>query len=247
MALVSGGASTFCNAFRQTLNGGDLHWTWKFIGLIANRPDCPGIQNARKAGYTGPVSICDERRPDFLQRLLEAFAVAQPDWYFQLGWVPQTPKEIMEKCRGANQHPAPTPWMGGQGFYGLTPHVGMRVLAAQLLPQKQIFTEATLQLVHQHYDLGRSLSVSRLVVDPALSAEEIQKLLLPFEHRNVVAGMNRIAEHRGEIPPPVESSLVLDGVRELSALRAARRAALIATNRKVPEVEDPNFRLPWAV
>ena len=189
--------------------------------VISSRENAGGIEKAKRLG--APTEVIRPRdyqdREKFGEELLSALESHRVKVVSQNGWLPLTPKNVVEKYSGliVNQHPGPLdcgrPDFGGKGMYGSAAHCA-RVAYEWLTGEENPWTEATIHYVTAEYDkgeliktarmnfptLGRSITVEELANAPEeliRATENCQRRLLPIEHRNVIAGLEMVA--RGEV------------------------------------------------
>ncbi len=220
--LISGSGSTAQKVAIMCQNG-ELEGI-KPVVVISSKPEADGLMKAKKLGIK--TEVIQQRlfksREAFGEGLLDLLKENDVDLVAQLGWLPLTPLNVVEKYnkRIFNQHPAPLdpgrPDFGGKGMYGLRAHLA--VLLYQQLTGIPLSTEATTHQVNQEYDQGeiirrvpmsiirpdRIMNIEEIIGNPAIlpqllkSAEDIQKELLPIEHDNVIVTLRDYA--KGKIP-----------------------------------------------
>ncbi len=226
---ASGGGTSADAIMKACMPGGSLHGLIRVPALIASRDGIGAIDKA--IAQRVKVYVLDRatrQSPGLLTRKMHRiFEVEEGDIFGQHGWLVKTPEEFLEEYLALNQHPAPVPLFGGEGFYSLTPHAA--VAKFQRLVGRPIFTEATLQLVHPEYDLGAPMFTWPIEIRRRITARRLQARVLPFEHLAMVSGLLRVvnwmALHNGELPPPVKSHFILNPGEE-EALEEARAWAL---------------------
>lgn len=182
------------------------------VVVISNRPKAGGIE---KAGHLGvPAEIvtrADSTSGEFGARLLAVVKYYQVELVAQCGWIPLTPREVVEAYAGRiiNQHPGPLDPgredFGGKGMRGRAVHCA--VILYNWISGVSLPTEATTHYVTGEYDKGAIIRRVPLRIEPygrMISADEVmhkadvrrdllqavvatQAALLPVEHQNVIA------------------------------------------------------------
>jgi len=229
--LISGGGTT-AQAVIKAYQSGQLNL--EPVVVISSRKDAGGLKKAEDLGIKVEVvrRVDFRTREQFGERLLKVLAKYQVDLVSQNGWMPLTPKIVVEEYKGriVNQHPGPLdfgrPDFGGKGMYGSRVSCA-RIAYEWVTGEKNPWTEATIHYVTEEYDkgglirtarmdfpaLGRSITMEELANDPEeliKATEECQRRLLPIEHENVIVGLEMVA--RGECGPEKrESRLVPRG------------------------------------
>lgn len=218
-ALLISGSGTTAEAIIKAAQKGLLSHIVPVV-VIASSSKAKGIVKARKLNI--PVVVIDPKKYEkkllFAQKLKHLLTDYKVDLISQNGWFPLTPKEIVIKYRGRiiNQHPGPldpgnTYDFGGKGMYG------KRVTAAKLiyswLTNSDYWTESTVHFVTDEYDKGDLIRIVRInLPKPAIlisktlierdtatqqkikkTVEEIQKQLLPIEHKNVIEALRLLS------------------------------------------------------
>lgn len=212
--LVSGSGTTAEFIFKACQEKGDLFGLIEPVCLIASAEGVGAIERLQKAGFKGRISVCNPRTlgKKLGDALCQELHDCEVDWFGQYGWLPMTPVEVIENFHGINQHPAPVPYFGGKGMYGLAPHAAViefRRLAVERMEERQVSTEATAQLVAKDYDEGPIIAWTAIPVLDGDTAESLQKELLPLEWRTQVKALDLIARNGGNPTRPVESSFEL--------------------------------------
>jgi phosphoribosylglycinamide formyltransferase 1 len=134
---------------------------------------------------------------------LERLARHRVDLLVLAGYLKLVPAAVIARYRDRilNVHPALLPAFGGRGMYGH--HVHEAVLASGARE-----SGATVHLVDEVYDRGRTLAQARVPVLPGDTAETLAARVLVVEHRLLPAVVLAAAAagHPVALPETVESS-----------------------------------------
>ncbi|MDO8559435.1 MAG: formyltransferase family protein [bacterium] len=227
--LISGSGSTAAAIIAACADGGPLYGKIKPALLVSSAPDAGGIGKAVSGGIpTRDVAIImPGKSPEqFGEKLLQALQGHAIDLIGQYGWMPKTPPAVVAAYhhRAINQHCGPLdpgrPDFGGQGMYGLRVHCARLYFARTI--GRNLWTEATAQLVAAEFDAGPVLhreSLEILADDTPLS---LRDRLLPVEHQIQIETLARYADGL-RAPLPRITPLVLP--QEQPVLRDAKRVA----------------------
>jgi phosphoribosylglycinamide formyltransferase-1 len=251
--LISGGDSTALKVLEAT-HTGELYGLYTVPGVIASREDAPGIQKALKAGlHASRVRVLPppprpvvhgltsqaveeakgryaEAQSTYGRALLQALADMGAQVVAQLGWLPITPREVVETFEGRmlNQHPGPIrPGQldfGGWGMFGKRVHAARLLFARRCDRPEALFTEATVQFVGLEPDSGAVFHRRRLDILPEDDVDSLQQKLLPIEHEAVLKGLVMLAT--GEAVPLTDNEPVVHDY-EADLLRECKRAACL--------------------
>src|SRR5947207_526404 len=222
--FISGGGTT-AQAVIQSAQHGELKNLIHPVVLVSSNPNAGGIQKAKDLGV--PIEIIQKEnyldQQSFGNEILEILQKYQVDFISQNGWLPLTPKNIIEKFHKKiiNQHPGSLdpgrPDFGGKGMYGARV-ICARIIYAIVTHEEHPYTEATTHFVTEEFDKGNIIRVKRLEFSvlhkniEILTIEqnndlqlyikhktkEIQKQLLPLEYKNVIVTLVDIA--KGNVP-----------------------------------------------
>src|SRR3989344_6728054 len=139
----------------------------------------------------------DDSRVAFGNAINDVFDRMGVDFYAQLGWVPYTPDNVLEKRSGFNQHPAPVDPgyldFGGPGMNNRAPHMARLIFCKRVNrrdpPRNIMWTEMTTQFVDKQPDKGAIILTERVPIfmddDPLLMQERMK----PIEHKLVMRTM----------------------------------------------------------
>ncbi|MDP3982989.1 MAG: formyltransferase family protein [bacterium] len=213
MILISGSGTTMESIVKAAQNS-ELD-NVEIVGVISSDKAALGIKRAEKLGIK--VEILDPEISNFEQRLLLQLNKWKPDLISQNGWLPLTPKNVLEQYEHKiiNQHPAPLDPefrnsvsydFGGSGMYGIVPIASVikfRKLVHELQPaghtKRHIPIESTVHLVTENFDEGDVIARQELIIRDEDTPEKLQKRLLPIEHENVIKAIKDIANGQMEI------------------------------------------------
>ena len=217
-ALLISGSGTTAEAVIMACQSSELAGI-EIVAVIASKSDAGGIEKAQNLGI--PTHVV---RVDDLLVLLKKLRVQLVS---QNGWLPLTPKEVVDEYEGmiVNQHPGPLDPgyadFGGKGMYGA------RVVAARLIYSQLVggdfWTEATTHLVTEEFDRGLLLRTERLEFSPGARTEDIQQQLLLLEHKNVIETLKLFA--RGKAVGHGRKERLVEE-KNLSFLDEAKRMAV---------------------
>ncbi len=228
--LISGGGTTM-EAIIRAANGTRLRGVIPAL-VIASRPDCGGIDRAKKAGIPEKDIVVIERKnfdtaEAFGEAILTECKKRSIDFIGQYGWLMLTPTNVIEAYQGriVNQHPGPLdagrPDFGGKGMFG------MRVHAARLGFVKEtdhdFWSEATAHRVTEHFDEGSVVNATRVPILETDTPESLQARMLPVEHD---VQIKTIADFRDGNIHEIIRPLPLIKPSELSILEAVKAEAI---------------------
>lgn len=203
ISLISGGASTCLKILREEKEGGILYGKTKTVAVIASSHKVSGLENVvKKAGFPREdTHVAYPGDGNLGERLLEIFGYYKPDFFHQLGWMPMTPEEVMEKYTGFNQHLGP----GGRWMYGVR-----RVYAHMRFCQEVeriVPIPVFCQFVDPIYDAGLVVYVRYIDLDFKQTPEQNAEMLLPIEHKVQIEGRKKLfagtAYTNAEIVPTI--------------------------------------------
>jgi len=212
--LISGGGSTNLAILQAQKPGGKLHGLVKTLAIICNSSKAAGILRAVEVGFLQenihPVS---RAMGDLGKQLLKILDIYKPDFFHQLGWMPLTPKVVVEHYKGLNQHLGP----GGDHMYGerrTYAHLRFCNLVGEYRP-----IPVFCQYVHPDYDQGDVIYVRFEEFSHSESVQKIAERLLPVEHEVQIEALRLLATGQAHpIPVPrvyqtPEEKLLMDQAR----------------------------------
>ncbi len=210
--LISGGGTT-AEAVIKACQSDDL--ALEPAVVISSNPEARGLQKAQTLGIKTYVVSRNIQLGDELLHILRNEYI---DIVSQNGWMPLTPKIVIEKYKGfiINQHPGPLDPgrevdFGGKGMYGA------RVVCARLayiwITATDPWTESVTHFATDKFDQGKLISTIRMDVPFAgkkisikdlesdqptqkklmSETKRVQQKLLPLEHQNVIESLRKLA------------------------------------------------------
>jgi folate-dependent phosphoribosylglycinamide formyltransferase PurN len=195
--LISGSGTTNLAVLRAQKTGGKLFGLVKTVAIICNDPKAAGIANAIKEGFPErDIKVVSQANGNFEDQLLEILEKYKPDFFHQLGWMPKTPKGVLEKFKGLNQHLGP----GGKHMYGerrLFAHLRFCEMIGEWRPVP-IFC----QYVHQDIDQGEAILIRDENMKTGETVARMVDRFLPIEHEVQIEALYRLATG-SVIPAPV--------------------------------------------
>ncbi len=183
-SLISGGGTTMSEIV-QACSSGKI--AADMACVIASTAQAGGIVRAKRLGIPDhDVVIVDPTgigADTFAERLLIELQSRQVTVVLQNGWLPITPKAVIDafKTRIFNQHPGPIPEFGGKYMWGRRVHAA--VLLYRRLTKTEPFTEVIAQYVDPEVDKGAVVKSARVPILPTDTVEDLQQRALIFEHR----------------------------------------------------------------
>jgi phosphoribosylglycinamide formyltransferase-1 len=191
LALFISGKGTTAMAIMAACKAKTLQATPAFLVMSSREGiDC-GHYALNNGMSPKDLLVCDRKQfpseEAFGKTLLAGCLQRGIDVIGQYGWIPKTPRNLVDAYQGrmVNQHPGPLdpgrPDFGGKGMYG------MRVHCARLLfvrtTQRDFWTEATAQLVAPEYDAGGIIGIRRIDIKDDDTPESLRARVLPEEHK----------------------------------------------------------------
>lgn len=212
-SLISGGGTTM-EAIGKACLSGEI--PFDLACVISSDPKAGGIEKAKNLGIPAedilvinPEDFRVDGKVDqekFGQAILKELKARKVDVVMQNGWMPLTPKNVIEAYPGKifNQHCGPIPEFGGKGMFGKAVHAA--VLEFKKMTDHPRSTEMITQRVDVNFDAGAVVKSKSVEIFPDDSAETLQKRSLPVEHRVQVELLKDVANdnvHEVTRPPIV--------------------------------------------
>ncbi len=218
--LISGGGTTM-NEIVEASHSGEL--PLDIACVIASKPGIGGIEKAQKLGV--PIEVVDSSQYriagktnelEFGRDLLAALRSHGADMVSQNGWLPMTPRNVIEAYENSifNQHPGPVPEFGGKGMYGKRVHAAVLMFrrATKAVPE-DMWTEVIGQRVSlegaTEYDSGKVLKSARVGILKGDEVDDLQQRALPVEHRVQIEMLKDAAE--GKLVEVTRERIVKEG------------------------------------
>jgi len=210
--LISGGGSTM-QAIGLACKEGSLKGKIEPVVVISSKVEAAGIEKAKNLSV--PVEVVQRKdfekgatgAETFGQALSTALQKYHPDIITQNGWLPYTPKSVIDQHEGKifNQHPGPLDpdnldhegqplHFGGKGMHGLAVHAA--VLKFQQLTERKSPTEATVHRVTQKVDGGKVVFRKEVPVHLGDTPESLAKRVLPIEHECQIAFLSQFYDKK---------------------------------------------------
>ena len=183
--LISGTGTTMVEIIKAKKSGFlDLD----IACIISNTSESQGLVTAQQLGIpkNNIIIIPQQPKDSFGQRLLRELKKHQITIVGQHGWLPLTPKEVIDAFpnRIFNQHPGNPSLFGGKGMWGATVH--QVALDFYLKTGKEENTWMTMQRVAPVFDEGKVLSALPVKIKKNDSVSTLKQRCLLVEHQNVV-------------------------------------------------------------
>lgn len=164
----------------------------KVVLVISNNSNAYALERARNEkidNYHVSEYKYKEAFTGMLMDLLERYKI---DLILLAGYMKKLPKEIVEKYKVLNIHPALLPEYGGQGMYGERVHKAV-------IEAKEKESGCTVHLVDEYYDNGRILNQIKVPVLEDDTAEALAKRVLEQEHIIYVDTIRKILNKEIEL------------------------------------------------
>lgn len=167
--------------------------------LISNNSTAPILDYAREQSIPG-LHLSGQSHPDpgALDRAIrDALVAHEIDLVFLSGYMKRLGPMTIDRFRGRvlNIHPALLPAYGGQGMYG--DRVYEAVLAAG-----EHQTGATIHLVDEEYDHGRTVMQRRVPVKPGDDVPSLKNRVLEAERELCTTAISRLADGSLDLRSP---------------------------------------------
>ncbi|MBI2598906.1 hypothetical protein HYW40_01690 [Candidatus Curtissbacteria bacterium] len=228
-SLISGGGTTM-EAIGKACLSGEI--PFDLVCVISSDPKAGGIGKAKNLGIAeadilviNPEDFRIDGKVDqekFGQAIMTELKKRKVDVVLQNGWMPLTPKNVIDEYQGAifNQHPGPVPEFGGRGMYGQRVHAA--VLEFRKMTGRDFSTEAICQRVDPDFDMGAVVKSAQIEIRDDDTAESLAARVLPIEHRVQVELLKDLAS--GNVHEVTRPPIVLAGEEKI--LEAAKQKAI---------------------
>ena len=192
--LISGGGTTM-QAIIEACRSGEI--PMDVACVIASTPTAGGMKKARDLGVSYKDIVVVE--PDkfanqdaFGSELLGAMRKRGVTVVTQNGWLPLTPKSVIDEYKDKifNQHPGPK--RETRATHGVQPHAIMLYIARHT--GRNNGTEVITHRVNEKWDDGSIVGSTPVPIEDINgSPETLQKRALPIEHRLQIALLQQVA------------------------------------------------------
>ncbi|OQC01649.1 MAG: Phosphoribosylglycinamide formyltransferase [Firmicutes bacterium ADurb.Bin099] len=164
----------------------------KVVLVISNNSDAYALERAKKEKIDNYHVSEYKYKEGFIDKLLELLAKYEINLVLLAGYMKKLPKEIVERYKVLNIHPALLPKYGGRGMYGERVHKAV-------LEAKEKESGCTVHVVDEHYDNGKILNQIKVPVLEDDTVETLAKRVLEQEHIIYVDTVKKILTKEIEI------------------------------------------------
>lgn len=164
----------------------------KVVLVISNNSDAYALERAKNEKIDNYHVSEYKYKEGFIDKLLELLAKYEIDLVLLAGYMKKLPKEIVERYKVLNIHPALLPKYGGRGMYGERVHKAV-------LEAKEKESGCTVHVVDEHYDNGKILNQIKVPVLENDTVETLAKRVLEQEHIIYVDTVKKILTKEIEI------------------------------------------------
>lgn len=164
----------------------------KVVLVISNNSDAYALERAKNEKIDNYHVSEYKYKEGFIDKLLELLAKYEIDLVLLAGYMKKLPKEIVERYKVLNIHPALLPKYGGRGMYGERVHKAV-------LEAKEKESGCTVHVVDEHYDNGKILNQIKVPVLEDDTVETLAKRVLEQEHIIYVDTVKKILTKEIEI------------------------------------------------
>lgn len=222
LAILISGLGTTMAEIIKAQKSGELKLDISCI--ISNNPNAIGLQKAKDLGIPKKDIIVIETQPHstFSQRLLTELKSRNVTAVSQNGWLPLTPIEVINAYPNKifNQHPGNPLNFGGKDMWGLTVH--QAAINYFKTTGQEENTYMVVQQVAQHFDEGKILKATPVLIMADDTAKSLQKRALLIEHQTVIALLKDLVDNNIK---PVELLKITDP-KNLEMLNICRQNAI---------------------
>ncbi len=194
--LISGGGTTMREVIRACKDGRIPGATPALV--IASRPDAGGLAKAEAEGIPREDILTLEpkrfaKEQLFGEAIIDECKKHGVNFIGQFGWLPKTPRVVIERYDGhmLNQHPGPLdpgrPDFGGQGMYGRRVHCARLYFVRAT--NCAFWTEVVSQRVATEFDRGAVILAKRVPILPDDDPQTLQERALPVEHETQIEAL----------------------------------------------------------
>jgi len=186
--MVSGGGTNLQALIDACENGGIPA---QITGVISSQKDAFALQRAKKAGIPGIVLNKKHFKSNEAheQAVIEAIESFEGQALVLAGYMSILGKNIVNRYKIINVHPALIPSFCGKGYYGLHVHEAVLDYGVKL-------TGATVHFVDEGTDTGPIIMQKSVEVFPDDTPEILQKRVLEAEHEILVKSVSLLCQGR---------------------------------------------------
>ena len=176
--LISQTGSTSLEVIRAQKPGGVLDGLVETVAVVTSNGKIGGLERAVEEGF--PKNCTHEvskKSATFDQDLINFLRIYNPDYVFQLGWLPYTPENVHNAFQFLNMHIGP----GGQFMFGerrIYAHMRFCELIGESRPIPLFCHRVT-----SGYDKGKTIYAQWEEIYPWETAKEVAKRLYLIEHK----------------------------------------------------------------
>jgi len=191
--LISGGGTTMAEIIKACQSQ-EIPQT-EISCVISSKSNAGGIEKAKKLSIPDrdiiviePNDYKDSQgkvdQSAFGNAIIKELKERGTSIVTQNGWMPKTPKNVIDEFSGSifNQHPGPIPEFGGKGMYGRRVHAAVLYFNRET-NKANPWTEVIGQRVDQDYDKGVVIKSAKIDILKNDTVEDLQQRALSFEHR----------------------------------------------------------------
>jgi phosphoribosylglycinamide formyltransferase 1 len=192
--LISGGGSTMEQIIKACQSG---EVPMDISCVIASTPIAGGIEKARRLGIEN-ISIIEPGSDQtvFGSALLRVLSESGATIVNQNGWLPRTPKIVIDayESRIFNQHPGPK--KETRAMHGTQPHAVMLYIAR--LTGRNEGTDVIVHRVNEKWDDGPTVAIAHVPINSADYPKRLQTRALLAEHQLQITHLQNVAN--GTVP-----------------------------------------------
>lgn len=203
LALLISGSGSTATAIIKSCNEGTLAGLIKPVLVIASTPLAKGIEiinNLNCLHWDDVITIDPTTYPsreEFGKAIIAECHIREVDIIGQYGWMVKTPKNVIDAFPNhmINQHPGPLDpghlSFGGKRWFGMRVHCARLEFVRQT--NRDFWTEATAQRVHENFDEGARLGAVSVKINNDDTPETLQQRVLPHEHALQISVLKQFA------------------------------------------------------
>ena len=186
--LISGSGSTNLAIIQAESPGGKLDGLVETVAVIFSESTSEGIEKTKNIGFPAKdIWVVYPNKENLANQLLKILDRYKPDYFHQLGWMPLTPFEVIERYNGLNQHLGP----GGKWMYGIR-RIYVHMRFCEMIGENRPIP-VFCQKVASRYDEGNVIYVQYENILPGGTPEMAAERLLNIEHQVQIEALRRLA------------------------------------------------------